>query len=168
MWLAGITHTGQVHTIESRGRRFTVRRATEDDLPAIVALLADDVLGAARESADLEPYRAAFAQIDADPAQLLVVVADEERRTVGTLQLTLIPGLSRGGTLRLQIEAVRIAPQIAGTGVGTALLDWAHAYGRARGARLAQLTTDKSRGDAQRFYSRLGYAASHEGMKLPL
>lgn len=148
--------------------RFTLLRADESDLPELIALLADDVLGATRESADLEPYRQAFGEIDEDPRQLLLVVRDDASRLAGTLQLTLIPGLSRGGTKRLQIEAVRLAAHVRGGGLGTALFAWAHDYGRRHGAGLAQLTTDKSRGDAQRFYERLGYASSHEGLKLPL
>ncbi|MCF2571808.1 GNAT family N-acetyltransferase [Brevibacterium sp. UCMA 11754] len=87
---------------------------------------------------------------------------------VGTLQLTLIPSLSRRGSTRLQIEAVRIGPDAQGLGLGTAVFEWAHACGRRFGASLAQLTTDKSRTDAQRFYARLGYEASHEGLKLDL
>ncbi|MDN6373183.1 MAG: GNAT family N-acetyltransferase, partial [Brevibacterium aurantiacum] len=87
---------------------------------------------------------------------------------VGTLQLTLIPSLSRRGSTRLQIEAVRIGPAAQGLGLGTAVFDWAHDCGRRFGASLAQLTTDKSRADAQRFYARLGYEASHEGLKLDL
>lgn len=133
-----------------------------------MALLADDVLGAERESSDLEPYLAAFHQIDRDPQQLLVAVRDAHGRVVGTMQLTLIPGLSRGGATRLQIEAVRLSSDVRGTGLGTALFAWAHDYGRRHGATLAQLTSDRSRTDALRFYERLGYAASHEGLKLPL
>lgn len=87
---------------------------------------------------------------------------------VGTLQLTLIPSLSRRGSTRLQIEAVRIGPDAQGLGLGTAVFEWAHDCGRRFGASLAQLTTDKSRTDAQRFYARLGYEASHEGLKLDL
>lgn len=148
--------------------RFTLLRAVESDLPELVVLLADDVLGATREAAGLEPYRQAFGEIDVDPGQLLLVVRDDADRLAGTLQLTLIPGLSRGGTKRLQIEAVRLAAHSRGAGLGTVLFAWAHDYGRRHGAGLAQLTTDKSRGDAQRFYERLGYASSHEGLKLPL
>ncbi|WP_226831174.1 GNAT family N-acetyltransferase [Brevibacterium sp. FME17] len=87
---------------------------------------------------------------------------------VGTLQLTLIPSLSRRGSTRLQIEAVRVGPNAQGLGLGTAVFDWAHDCGHRFGASLAQLTTDKSRADAQRFYARLGYEASHEGLKRDL
>ena len=158
-------------TLETAGRRFIVRRATKADVPALVELLRDDVLGTTREGSD-EPddaaaYGRAFALIDADPNQLLIAV-EEGSSTVGTLQLSLIPSLSRRGTLRLQIEAVRIGAAAQGLGLGTAVFEWAHDCGRRFGAGLAQLTTDRSRTDAQRFYSRLGYEASHEGLKLPL
>jgi GNAT superfamily N-acetyltransferase len=123
----------------------------------LVRLLADDPLGAAREvvpddAADLEPYRRAFALIDADPAQLLVVAADGTE-VVGTLQLSVIPGLSRQGALRAQIEAVRVRADHRGHGLGEAMV---------------QLTTDLSRADAHRFYERLGFIASHVGLKLAL
>jgi GNAT superfamily N-acetyltransferase len=144
---------------------FTIARAAGQDLPSIVTLLTDDVLGAGREAADLGPYAAAFAEIDADPNQLLAVVRDSAGEICGTFQLTLIPGLARGGTKRLQVEAVRLGSSARGKGLGTAMFDWAHDYGRRHGATLAQLTTDKQRADARRFYDRLGYTASHEGYK---
>ena len=144
-----------------------VRRVGIDDLPALVAVLADDVLGATREVAGMAPYRRAFEQVAADPNQLLVAaVADGE--VVGTLQLSLIPGLSRAGALRGQIEAVRVRADHRGIGTGAALLRWAIDEARRRGCALVQLTTDKSRADALRFYERLGFVASHEGLKLEL
>lgn len=149
------------------GRVLKVERADMEDLPRIVQMLADDVLGAARESADLAPYEAAFAAIDADPHQFLAVVRDGDD-IVGTCQLTLIPGLSRGGAARLQIESVRIAPSARGSGLGTALFSWIHEYGRVHGAAMAQLTTDVQRTDAHRFYEHLGYQATHKGFKLVL
>jgi GNAT superfamily N-acetyltransferase len=170
-------------SLEVKGRTFAVRRAVESDVPTIVALLRDDVLGAAREGSadDSAPYARAFALISADPNQLLIVVEEdsnsveedsdvleEDGQIVGTLQLSLIPSMSRRGTLRLQIEAVRIGAAARGIGLGTSVFEWAHDLGRRFGAGLAQLTTDKSRADAQRFYDRLGYIASHEGLKLPL
>ena len=169
-------------TLHLAGRTFVIRRAAEADVPALVALLRDDVLGAARESGSEEaaPYTRAFALIDADPNQLLAAVIEiageagssdqshDDSTIVGTLQLSLLPSLSRRGTLRLQIEAVRIGASAQGIGLGTAVFEWAHECGRRFGAGLAQLTTDKSRTGAQRFYDRLGYVASHEGMKLPL
>lgn len=131
-------------------------------------LLADDVLGAQREDAPRQRYMDAFADIDADPAQLLVVVRDASGALAGTMQLTLIPGLSRGGAKRLQIEAVRMSAAVRGSGLGSTLFTWAHSYGRAHGAAMAQLTADKQRDDAHRFYRRMGYRASHEGFKLSL
>lgn len=155
-------------TLTFAAHRFTIDRAVEADLPDLVALLADDVLGRERESADLTPYRAAFARIDDDPNQLLIAVRDEQAAVVATMQLTLIPSLSRGGATRLQIEAVRVGATTRGGGLGTALFTWAHEWGRERGASLAQLTTDAARADAHRFYETLGYTPSHIGLKLPL
>ncbi|MFD5086998.1 GNAT family N-acetyltransferase [Kitasatospora sp. NPDC058406] len=146
----------------------TIRRATGDDLAAIVAMLADDPLGATRESPDdLTPYRAAFARIDADPHQLLVV-AERAGRTVGTLQLTVVPGLSRKGSTRTIVEAVRIHADERGSGLGTELIHWAIDRSRELGAELVQLTSDATRTDAHRFYERLGFVASHLGFKLAL
>ncbi|MCR6030205.1 GNAT family N-acetyltransferase [Nocardioides sp. zg-579] len=150
------------------GHRFGIDRAVEADVPALVALLADDLLGAGRESLDLAPYLAAFREIDRDPNQLLVAVRNADGAVAGTLQLTLIPGLARQGAKRLQIEAVRLASSARGIGLGTALFAWAHRYAREHGATLAQLTTDKARSEAHRFYEALGYRASHEGYKLRL
>lgn len=145
-----------------------MRRARVTDLPAILALLADDALGAGREDpTDIARYRAAFDQIDADPAQLLAV-AEVAGRVVGTLQLTFIPGLSRGGALRGQIEAVRVARDQRGAGLGRAMMDWAIAECRDRGCALVQLTTDRARPDAHRFYDGLGFVPSHLGYKLTL
>ncbi|BCB87934.1 GNAT family N-acetyltransferase [Phytohabitans suffuscus] len=143
------------------------RAATRDDLPAIVALLADDTLGAARESAGDPAYAAAFDAIEADPRNTLVV-ADRAGEVVGTMQLTYIPGLSHRGGERLQIEAVRVRADQRGLGLGREMIGWAVEQARARGCRLVQLTTDKRRTDAHRFYASLGFTASHEGMKLAL
>ncbi|MGG2461840.1 GNAT family N-acetyltransferase [Streptomyces sp. RGM 3693] len=145
-----------------------IRRATEADLPAIVAMLADDPLGATRESPDdLTPYRAAFAALDADPNQHLVV-ADRDGRVVGTLQLTVIPGLARRGATRTIVEAVRIHADERGAGLGTVLIEWAIAESRKLGGQLIQLTSDATRVDAHRFYERLGFDASHLGFKRQL
>lgn len=145
-----------------------IRAARADDVPAVVALLADDPLGATRETPDdLAPYRAAFEAVDADPRQLLVV-ADRGGRVVGTLQLTLLPGLGRMGALRGQIEAVRVAREERGGGLGTVLVRWAVDEARRHGCTLVQLTSDASRTDAHRFYERLGFVPSHVGFKLAL
>jgi GNAT superfamily N-acetyltransferase len=146
-----------------------IRPATADDVPAIIAMLADDPLGATRESpGDLTPYRAAFSAIEADPNQLLVV-ADRNGEVIGTLQLTIIPGLSRKGSTRALVEAVRVAATARNSGLGTALMEWSIAEARARGCAVLQLTSDKTRTDAHRFYTdRLGFTNSHEGFKLAL
>lgn len=143
------------------------RRATADDVAAIVALLADDVLGAAREAPGDPAYAAAFAAIDADPNQYLAV-AEMDGRILGCLQLTFVPGLSHRGAWRGQVESVRVAADQRGTGLGRRFLEWAIAQCRSRGCRMVQLTTDKSRADALRFYELLGFIASHKGMKLAL
>jgi ribosomal protein S18 acetylase RimI-like enzyme len=146
------------------------RRASREDVPAIVAMLADDAIGRSREAAaePLDPrYEAGFAAVDRDPNQLLAV-AECAGRVVGCLQLTFIPGVSRLGMWRGQIEAVRIAAGYRGDGLGERMLGWAIAMCRQRGCGLVQLTTDKQRPDALRFYERLGFTATHEGMKLPL
>ncbi|MGI9407627.1 MAG: GNAT family N-acetyltransferase [Hyphomicrobiaceae bacterium] len=146
------------------------RRAAQDDVAAIVALIADDQLGATREDPGPplhQNYLDAFAAIDADPNQLLAVV-DDAGQVAGCLQLTFVPGLSRLGSWRGQIEAVRIAASYRGTGVGRDFLTWAIGQCRERGCKLVQLTTDKSRPDAHKFYGGLGFTASHEGMKLRL
>ncbi|KDN78164.1 GNAT family acetyltransferase [Streptomyces olindensis] len=145
-----------------------IRAAAADDVPAIVAMLADDPLGAQRESPDdLAPYLTALERLSTDPNQHLVVAA-REGRVVGTLQLTIIPGLSRRGAIRSIIEGVRIHADERGSGLGTQLIEWAIAESRDQGCQLVQLTSDKTRTDAHRFYERLGFTASHTGFKLPL
>ncbi|MFJ3510820.1 GNAT family N-acetyltransferase [Streptomyces luteogriseus] len=145
-----------------------IRAAVADDVPAIVGMLADDPLGAQRESPDdLAPYLAALERLSADPNQRLVV-AVRDGRVVGTLQLTIIPGLSRRGATRAIVEGVRIHAEERGSGLGTELIDWAIEEARVQGCRLVQLTSDKTRADAHRFYERLGFTASHTGFKLQL
>ncbi|WP_441249925.1 N-acetyltransferase family protein [Kitasatospora sp. McL0602] len=146
----------------------TFRPAVREDLPAIVAMLADDPLGATRESPDdLTPYETAFARLAGDPQQY-VTVAERHGRVVGTLQLTVIPGLSRRGSTRTIIEGVRIDASERGSGLGTQLIEWAVNTSRDLGADLVQLTSDATRTDAHRFYERLGFTASHLGFKLAL
>ncbi|MFG2778055.1 GNAT family N-acetyltransferase [Streptomyces prunicolor] len=145
-----------------------IRAAVTEDVPAIVGMLADDPLGSQRESPDdLSPYLAALDRLTADPNQHLVV-AVREGRVVGTLQLTVVPGLSRKGATRSIIEAVRIHADERGSGLGTQLIEWAIAESRRQGCQLVQLTSDATRTDAHRFYERLGFTASHVGFKLPL
>jgi GNAT superfamily N-acetyltransferase len=163
------------------------RRAVAADLPAIMALLADDDIARSRGGYDELP-EAAFAAIDADPRNELIVAAvassssssspssddgdgdgdGDDGAVVGTCQLTFIPGLSRGGTERMTIEAVRVRSDRRGAGLGRQMMAYALERARARGCTLAQLTTDKRRAEAHRFYESLGFVASHEGMKLAL
>ncbi len=146
------------------------RSATADDLPTIVAVLADDGLGREREDASLplrQDYDDAFKAMSKDENNRLVVAVLDDV-IVGCLQLTFIPGLSRLGTWRCQIEGVRVAASQRGAGVGQAMMEWAIEESRQRGCRLVQLTTDRRRADAHRFYDGLGFDASHIGMKLKL
>ncbi|MER5538801.1 GNAT family N-acetyltransferase [Streptomyces mirabilis] len=145
-----------------------IRPAASDDVPAIVAMLADDPLGAQRESPDdLTPYLAALERLSVDPNQHLVV-AVREGRVVGTLQLTILPGLSRKGSTRSLIEGVRIHSDERGSGLGTRFIEWAIEESRRQGCQLVELTSDATRTDAHRFYERLGFTASHVGFKLAL
>ena len=147
-----------------------IRKAAAADVAAIVSMLADDALGARREDASLplrDSYRNAFAAIDADPNQLLAVV-EHDGEIIGCMQISFIPGLSRMGMWRGQIESVRIASHIRGGGIGRQMIGWAIEQCRERGCGLVQLTTDKSRSDALRFYQSLGFTDSHEGLKLSL
>lgn len=155
-------------TLTAGGATYELRRAARTDVPAIVELLAADQLGATRDGGDPAPYVRAFEAIDADPAQLLMVAASEADRVVGTMQLTFIPGMARRGSLRAQIEAVRVAEAHRGRGLGEAMFSWAIDEARRRGCSLVQLTSDRRRPDAHRFYERLGFVNSHEGFKLQL
>ena len=151
-------------------RRPIIRRAISRDLPAIIALLADDELGKSREDPRLplhQDYLDAFAAIERDDNQLLVVLVEAED-IIGCLQLSFLPGLSRRGLWRGQIESVRIAAAQRNRGLGAVLFNWAIAECRQRNCGLVQLTTDKARPDALRFYEALGFTASHEGLKLAL
>jgi GNAT superfamily N-acetyltransferase len=146
--------------------QLVVRDATAEDLAPIVRLLAADQLGATREDpTDVAPYLDALAAIDADPAHMLVV-GERDGRVIATLQLSFLPGLARRGAWRAQIEAVRVDHALRGQGIGEAMVRWAIEQARERGCALVQLTSDKSRSDAHRFYGRLGFTASHEGYKL--
>ncbi len=154
--------------IDLEAGSFVVRRASAEDVGAIIELLAADQLGRERDGGELAPYLAAFERIESDSAQLLVVLTDSAHEVVGTLQLTTIPGLARRGALRAQIEAVRVTERLRGQGVGGAMLEWAVEEAARRGCALVQLTSDKRRADAHRLYSRLGFVDSHEGFKLRL
>jgi ribosomal protein S18 acetylase RimI-like enzyme len=144
------------------------REATEEDLPAIVGLLNDDELGQMRNplfAAEAEAYRAAFAEMATDPNNR-VIVALNGTEIVGCYQLTFIRGLSFTGGLRAQIESVRIASHLRGKGLGEAMMRDAIARAHKRSCILVQLTTDVRRAHTRRFYERLGFTASHHGMKL--
>lgn len=145
-----------------------IRDAIESDLPAIVAMLADDPLGRAREAGQVDvAYVRALAAIDAEPNSRQLV-AVENGAVVGCFQLTFLPGLGRHGSWRAQIESVRVDSSRRGWGLGARMMAWAIDLARERGCVLVQLTTDKRRHDAHRFYRRLGFEATHEGMKLDL
>ena len=147
------------------------RDAVEGDLYAVVGLLADDILGAERERhADPLPdeYLEAFARMKAYGGNRLIVAVDEAGAIKGCLQLTITPGLARRGAIRATIEGVRVAASERGAGLGAALLNFAIEEARRANCALVQLTTDKARPDAARFYERLGFEASHVGMKLRL
>lgn len=150
------------------GRTYHLGRAARSDIPALVTLLAEDHIGRDREDGSLERYEAAYDAVTRDPSHFLAAVRDEQNRVVGTMQLSIIPGISRGGSARIQVEAVCVAAAERGGGLGSAMIEWAHDYGRARGATLAQLTTDTACADVHRFYRHLGYVASHVGLKRPL
>ena len=147
-----------------------IRRATRADVPAIVRLLADDMLGQERERPAeplLPAYYAAFADLDTDPRHELIVV-EHAGMVIGTLHLTVLPSLSFRGRPRAQIESVRVAAAHRGRGIGGQLFAWAIGRAREAGCHVVQLTTNAGRADAQRFYTRLGFAPSHVGMKLDL
>ncbi|MBF5041844.1 GNAT family N-acetyltransferase [Aggregicoccus sp. 17bor-14] len=151
-----------------------LRVATASDLPALLALLADDAIARERRGYAAEPsaaVQAAFEEISRDPNNELIVgelEGDPSGAPVACLQLTYIPGLSRGGMRRALVEAVRVRADLRGQGLGEQLMQDAMARARARGCGLIQLTTDKRREAAHRFYARLGFEASHEGMKRSL
>ena len=139
-------------------------------MPEIVRMLADDAIGATRETyADPLPesYYRAYAEIERDPNNELVVAVLDER-VVGVLQITFLPYLTYRGSWRALIEGVRVDGSVRGGGVGRRLIEWAIARAREKGCRLVQLTSDKARTDALRFYEGLGFVASHEGFKLRL
>lgn len=149
----------------------TIRPATKKDIPAIVQMIANDKLGRVRENYQ-EPlpqqYYDAFENIVADPNQELIVIEGGSGQIIGTMQLTLIQYLTYKGGIRAQIEAVRIHEDHRGKGIGQQLFEWAIQRAKTKGAHVLQLTTDKKRPEALNFYEKLGFKASHEGMKLHL
>jgi len=157
--------------LDVRGSTVLLRTARPEDLSQIVGLLATDQLGAARDGIDgpedATAYASMLSVIEADSNHTVVVAAVGDA-VVGTFQLSFIPGLARHGSWRAQIEAVRVAESWRGRGLGTLMMKWAVEAARERGCSLVQLTTDKSRHDAARFYAGLGFLPSHHGMKLRL
>lgn len=152
-------------------RTLKFRCATSDDLPSIVKLLADDPLGSKREHYSIplpQSYYDAYAAIERDENNELVVVEDAEQQILGVLQMTFIPAITYKGSWRALIEGVRVASHVRSSGIGRQLFLWAIERARARGCHMLQLTSDKARPDAIRFYKSLGFVASHEGMKLKL
>ena len=144
----------------------SIRRARRDDVAAIVAMLADDHLGRARERVEdplPAPYYEAFERIVRD-SNLQLIVAESEGRVVGCLQLAILPGLSSQGGSRGLLEDVRVATDCRSRGIGEQLVQWAVTEAKARGCNLVELLTHQTRVDAQRFYKRLGFTASHVGM----
>jgi GNAT superfamily N-acetyltransferase len=156
--------------LETRSGAVTLRRAAEDDLDELMGLLSDDPISASRgdiaAADDRAAYRQALASIIADPSNEVVVAEDEQASVVGTMQLTRIPGMARRGATRLLIEAVRVSSALRSSGIGTAMMQWAVGpAAESVAADLVQLTSDAARGDAHRFYERLGFVGSHIGFK---
>lgn len=148
-----------------------IRKATATDVPTIVQMLADDKLGNKRENFRIplpNCYSEAFEQIDIDKNQYLLVAESDSNQIIGTLQLTFIQYLTYQGGVRAQIEAVRVHKESRGKGIGKAMIEWAIEKAKNEGAHVIQLTTDKKRPEAIRFYQDLGFTDSHEGMKLHL
>jgi ribosomal protein S18 acetylase RimI-like enzyme len=149
--------------------KVTIRRARCDDLGIIVAMLADDPRGGARERLEdplPQTYFQAFEKVDRDPNIQLVVAVDDEGGVVGCLQLCILPGVSSQGASRGLLEDVRVASHCRSRGIGEQLVQWAVAEARAKGCKLVELLTHHTRVDAQRFYERLGFARSHVGMTI--
>lgn len=156
-------------SLSAGGETFGLSKATETDVLPIIELMSNDPLRQGEypePHANPDKYLRAFRAIDADPAQLLVVVKDEQHEIVATMQLTTIPGLSRGGSTRMLIEAVRVQESLRGKGIGSSMILWAIAEAKRREVSLVQLTSDNNRTRAHKFYEQLGFTASHTGFKL--
>ncbi len=146
----------------------TIRSATSKDLDAILAMIQrDSFTFHAGDSDGRDDYVRAFEEIERDPNNELIV-AERDGEVIGTLQLTFIPGLTYRGAWRAQVEAVRVRHDLRNLQIGTRMMEWVIARARERGCSVVQLTTNIARTDAQRFYKRLGFEASHVGMKLKL
>lgn len=141
------------------------REATRADIPAIIALLADDMLGQGREGADMAPYLAAFERIEHEPGNQVIVGVDQAGKVQATYQLTCISGLSLSAATRAQVESVRVAAELRGQGVGKAMFADVEARARAANSALIQLTMNAERRESRKFYEALGFTASHIGFK---
>ena len=165
--------SASLRPLDSKKRKnlsLTIREALEKDLPLMVEMLADDELGSKREdtSNPLNPsYLSAFKNIVSDPNNELIVV-EKEDNIIGMLQLTFIPYLSHSGSWRCLVEGVRIHKNFRGDGIGTIVIDWVIEYAREKGVNILQLTSDKQRPDAIRFYEGFGFKSTHQGLKLML
>jgi GNAT superfamily N-acetyltransferase len=147
----------------------TIRKAKKEDLHNIIQMLANDPLGALRENVHhSQKYEKAFDIIDTDSNQSLMVVEDEKGESIGTFQLTFIQYLTHQGSIRVQVESVRVREDLRGKGIGEKMFQWIIDYSKEKGAHLLQLTSDKKRPDAMRFYRKLGFVDSHEGFKMTL
>jgi len=145
------------------------RKATIKDVPTIVEMIADDALGSKRENYTIplpKTYYDAFERIDSDPNQELTVVENKTGEVIGVFQMTFIPYLTYQGGIRAQIEGVRVHKDHRGLGIGKTIFQWAIQRAKERNAHVLQLTTDKKRPDAIRFYESLGFKASHKDMKI--
>lgn len=157
-------------TLSAKTLQFTLRRAIEDDLGALMRLLADDSISASRgdraDGADTASYFSALTAIVADPSNDILVVVNDADEPLATMQLTRIPGMARRGSTRLLIEAVRVRSDLRAAGIGSAMMRWVTGTAApALEASLVQLTSDEARQDAHRFYERLGFVGSHRGFK---
>lgn len=145
------------------------RKATTKDVPILVEMIADDALGSTRENFTVplpKTYYDAFERIDSDQNQELIVVENEANQIIAVFQMTFIPYLTYQGGIRAQIEGVRVHKDHRGLGIGKTVFEWAINRAKEKNAHLLQLTTDKQRPDAIRFYESLGFKATHEGMKM--
>ena len=156
--------------LTAKVQNLTLRRASEDDLGAIMRLLSDDPISASRgdraDDADTAAYRSALTELIADASNDVLIVADASDEPLATMQLTRIPGMARRGSTRLLIEAVRVRSDHRSSGIGSAMMHWVtETAAAAIDASLVQLTSDEARTDAHRFYERLGFVGSHRGFK---
>lgn len=156
--------------LSAKGQELTLRRASDEDLAALMLLLADDPISAMRgdkdSASEAAAYRSALTAIVADPSNELLVVVNETDEPLATMQLTRIPGMARRGSTRLLIEAVRVRSENRSSGIGSAMMRWVTGSAApALEAPLVQLTSDEARQDAHRFYERLGFVGSHRGFK---